>query len=231
MLHFIGKFFSFYKMDLVNVMRTRNDLFLSVEFTHEIMRLPRPPRILRDDIKFEWRCDRPTLAMNRLNENGDALHKFAFFDNLGKDDAQEFSIFETKFKSFLYGGVSVQRIIPFAGASKSKRERRTLWLMLPEVGSLQLGLVAKTSDDSHEGVAMSQKMIGIDDQSEYSTSLRSQQDSDEIMRFDGDDIAVGDSDNVTVVSAIADACTNVFLLCEINFKGFPISFREGQGGG
>jgi len=179
------------------------------------MRLPRPPRILRDDVKYEWRCDRPTLAINRLTENDDTLDKFAFFDNLGKDDAQEFSTFETKFKSFLYGGVSVQRIIPISGAMKSRRERRTLWLMLPEVGSLQLGLVAKTSDDPHDGVSMSQRVTGIDDQSEYSNSLRGQQDSDDIMRFDGDDTTVGDGENVTVVSAMSNTCLNVFFSMQI----------------
>ena len=172
------------------------------------MRLPRPPRILRDDIKYEWRCDRPTLEMNRLHDNGDALRQFAFFDNLGKDDAQEFSIFETKFKSFLYGGVSVQRIIPVSSTIKSSRERRTLWLMLPEVGSLQLGLVAKASDHSHHESLSStqQRVTGIDDQSEFSMSLKSQLESEDIMRFDGDDNTIGDNENLTEVRFILTAC-------------------------
>jgi len=198
------------------------------------MRLPRPPRILRDDVKYEWRCDRPTLAMNRLTENGDSLHKFAFFDNLGKDDAQEFSIFETKFKSFLYGGVSVQRIISIAGAIKSKRERRTLWLMLPEVGSLQLGLVAKSSEDPHDGVSIPRRVTGIDDQSDFSMSLRSQQDSDDIMRFDGDDTTIGDGENATVVSFTLNACLNDSALRLImSFSSWDFCFlsvREDQDG-
>jgi hypothetical protein len=186
-------------MQLTIIMkRTRNDYSFSVEFTHEIMRLPRPPRILRDDIKNEWRCDRLTLALNKPDEHGDSPYQYAFFENLSRDDAQEFSIFETKFKSFLYGGVSVQRIIP--GSIKPKRERRTLWLMLPEVGSLQLGLVAKSSDDPNECSIISQR-VGFDDQSEISYSLKSNQGSDDIMKFEGDDTTIGDNDNLTAVSA------------------------------
>jgi hypothetical protein len=48
----------------------------------------------------------------------------------------------------MYGGVSVQRIIPDkkTQSGKTSKERRTLWLMLPEVGSLRLGFVSKLSD-------------------------------------------------------------------------------------
>jgi hypothetical protein len=48
----------------------------------------------------------------------------------------------------MYGGVSVQRLLPNLenGFAKTQKERRTLWLMLPEVGALRLGFVSKLSD-------------------------------------------------------------------------------------
>jgi hypothetical protein len=48
----------------------------------------------------------------------------------------------------MYGGVSVQRLLPNLGTAsgKTRKERRTLWLILPKVGSLRLGFVSKLSD-------------------------------------------------------------------------------------
>ena len=48
----------------------------------------------------------------------------------------------------MYGGVSVQRLISDREGrlGRTAKERRTLWLMLPEVGSLRLGFVSKLSD-------------------------------------------------------------------------------------
>jgi len=68
---------------------------------------------------------------------------------LDRDEAAKFAQFETKFKKFLYCGVSVQHLKPNSAATRSgmtRREKRTLWLMLPEVGSLRLGFVSKIKD-------------------------------------------------------------------------------------
>jgi hypothetical protein len=68
---------------------------------------------------------------------------------LNRDEAARFAQFETKFKKYLYGGVSVQHLKPNSATTRSgmtRREKRTLWLMLPEVGSLRLGFVSKAKD-------------------------------------------------------------------------------------
>jgi len=73
---------------------------------------------------------------------------FDFLQNLSEDEEEEIASFETQFKKFMYGGVSVQRLIPNSESrsGKTRKERRTLWLMLPEIGALKLGFVSKLSD-------------------------------------------------------------------------------------
>ena len=126
----------------------------SVEFTHEITELPRPPEILRKDSMNDWRYDRSIVAINgeivndRYRNNG-SHPLFSFLSTLNREEADECALFETKFKKFLYGGVPVQRLMPNSTTTRTgmtRRERRTLWLMLPEVGSLRLGFVSKVKD-------------------------------------------------------------------------------------
>lgn len=72
---------------------------------------------------------------------------------LNREEAAKFSQFETKFKKFLYCGVSVHHLMPNCNTTRSgltKREKRTLWLMLPEVGSLRLGFVSKAQDNGSD---------------------------------------------------------------------------------
>jgi len=132
----------------------------SVEFAHKLSFLPRPPDILRGDSSNEWRYHLPdataSAADNRKpspagNANSASNAKrdlFNFFSGKTDSDTEEFSEFETKFKTFLFEGVSVQQLMPNAEPTggKTRRERRTLWLMLPEVGSLRLGYLSKVSD-------------------------------------------------------------------------------------
>lgn len=69
---------------------------------------------------------------------------------LSGEEADRFAQFETKFKKFMYGGVTVQHLKPNSSLTRdgmTRREKRTLWLMLPEVGSLRLGLVSKMKDN------------------------------------------------------------------------------------
>jgi len=121
----------------------------SVELTHEISNLPLPPEILINDLDNEWRFDRLTFSDN-TNDN---KHKnkpsnlLNYISNLPDDEAEEFTNFETKFKNFLYGGVAVQRIVLDSDNKKEvSRQKRTLWLMLPETGALRIGFVSKLSD-------------------------------------------------------------------------------------
>lgn len=126
----------------------------SAEFHHELNGIPRPPEILRKDSPNDWRYDRSTLTSTEAGGSF-ASPPFSFLSTITDADAEECSAFETTFKKFLYGGVSVQRLVPNAQSTggKTRRERRTLWLMLPEVGALRLGFISKLHDG--EGVSNS----------------------------------------------------------------------------
>jgi len=160
----------------------------SVEFTHEMSCLPRPPEVLRKDSANPWHCDRSTL-----NHQASAAvsEPFSFISNLSTIEAGECGTFETQFKKFMYGGVSVQRLLPDTEgrSGRTGKERRTLWLMLPEVGSLRLGFVSKLSDGDG---AVSNKS---------STQRARRDDTSRLSGFDGDVGTVG-SEEVTLDSAI-----------------------------
>ena len=134
----------------------------SVEFTHEMSCLPRPPQLLRKDSPNPWQYDRCTLC-DKTRGN-----PFGFLHDLSPEEADECATFETQFKKFMYGGVSVQRLLPSGGEThkKTRKERRTLWLMLPEVGALRLGFVSKLSDGDNAPV------------SNKSSTLRAKRDGD-----------------------------------------------------
>lgn len=119
---------------------------LSVEFTHEMSCLPRPPEILRKDSPNSWHYNHSTLGRNEMYNPLSAKDPFTFLTNLTGDEEEECDSFEMQFKRFMYGGVSVQRLLPNSDSVRTRKERRTLWLMLPEVGSLRLGFVSKLSD-------------------------------------------------------------------------------------
>ena len=134
----------------------------SVEYTHEMVELPRPPEMLRKDSMNDWRYDRSVAAVNgeMVDGNGGGKGKsrkqpklpvYSFLSTLSREEADKFAQFETKFKKFLYGGVAVQHLMPHSPLTRSgmtRREKRTLWLMLPEIGSLRLGFVSKLKDGS-----------------------------------------------------------------------------------
>lgn len=176
----------------------------SVEFTHEMSCLPRPPEVLRKDSANAWTYDRSTLVESRTNsprKTGSSesspgqqqqQQTFAFFSKLSQREVEECDAFEGQFKNFLYGGVSVQRLLTDTEgiSDRTGKERRTLWLMLPEVGSLRLGFVSKLSDE--EG-AVSNK----------SSTQRARRDdpSRAPAVFDGDVGTVG-SEDLTLDSAL-----------------------------
>eukprot|EP00977_Amphora_coffeiformis_P016746 scaffold5296_cov163-Amphora_coffeaeformis.AAC.1 len=154
----------------------------SVEFTHEMSRLPRPPEILRRDSANGWYYNRSTLG-------GYDTEYFSFLQNLTKEEVEECEAFETQFKKFIYGGVSVQRLLPDPKGRRTGKERRTLWLMLPEVGSLRLGFVSKLSDGDSAMIS-----------NKNSTQRARREDSSRISA-DGDIGTVG-SEEVTLDSAL-----------------------------
>ncbi len=89
-----------------------------VEFTHELQSLPRPPKALWG--RNAWYASAQSLDLSNI------------------DDPTSLRVFERKFRQFMYGGVYVWRL------GGPKRERRTLWLYVPEgSASLQLGFVSK----------------------------------------------------------------------------------------
>lgn len=154
----------------------------SVEFTHEMSRLPRPPEILRRDSANGWYYNRSTLG-------GYDTEYFSFLENLTKEEVEECEAFETQFKKFIYGGVSVQRLLPDSKGRRTGKERRTLWLMLPEVGSLRLGFVSKLSDGDSAMI------------SNKNSTQRVRREDSSRMSADGDIGTVG-SEEVTLDSAL-----------------------------
>lgn len=119
-------------------------LFLwSVEFVREISQLPTPPEVLRADLYNNWRYDEDNIFSRKV---GDDFIPLYFLTELQDSEIQELKRFESRCKELLYEGVTVQRIASSeAGRENDTIERRTLFLMLPEVGSLRLGFLSKSS--------------------------------------------------------------------------------------
>lgn len=118
----------------------------SVEFAHEISQLPRPPDILQDDINTNWQFDTDNIFSK--TQNGGLLPLY-YLSALSEYELMELSQFESKFKQLMYEGVSVNRVVMGAvGRGNETLERRTLWLMLPEIGSLRIGFLSKFTDEA-----------------------------------------------------------------------------------
>jgi len=131
------------------VYRSLSMHYRSVEFTHEMSCLPRPPEILRQDSANSCQYNRSTLGSSGSGYIvASSRDPFPFLKEMSRDEEEECDSFETHFKKFMYGGVSVQRLSPNSesASGKMQKERRTLWFMLPEVGALRLGFVLKLSD-------------------------------------------------------------------------------------
>eukprot|EP00804_Cyclotella_cryptica_P005778 CCRYP_000091-RA/>CCRYP_000091-RA protein AED:0.05 eAED:0.05 QI:331/1/1/1/0.83/0.71/7/1515/1505 len=179
----------------------------SVEYVHDVTELPRPPSLLRKDAMNDWRFDRSIVARKgeifENNERNAGYPLYSFLTTLNAEEADEFAIFETKFKKFLYGGVAVQRLLPNSPPTRSgltRRERRTLWLMLPEVGSLRLGFVSRLKDGSGDTATM-------DDMTTSSSIAPS--------RTDDDDRTIGaDTANVKLSSKQSMSLTDITLLSQ-----------------
>ena len=71
---------------------------------------------------------------------------FSFLSSIDNNILAKLSQIKIQFKKFLYGGVSMQWLVPNAKPGSGgwmRREQRTLWLMLPEVGALRLEFLSK----------------------------------------------------------------------------------------
>ena len=78
----------------------------------------------------------------------------------------------------MYGGVTVQHLKPNSAPTRdgmTRREKRTLWLMLLEVGSLRLGLVSKVKDNGID--------TNMDDVTVASSAASSRADADVSILF------------------------------------------------
>jgi hypothetical protein len=180
-----------------------------VEFTHEMSCLPRPPEIFRTDSANSWQYNRSTLGSGGSGYiAASSKDPFPFLTGLSREEEEECDSFETQFKKFMYGGVSVQRLLPNleTASGKTRKERRTLWLMLPEVGSLRLGFVSKLSDG--EG-AVSNK----------SSTQRVNRDTGDssLLGWEGD-LATVASEEITLDSVLLE---KVRILCvHLSFTAF-----------
>jgi len=140
----------------------------NVEFAHEIDSLPRPPEVLKNDLHRNW-------CLNALSGGSEPLIQLT---ELSDGDSNNIDYFESQFKTFLYEGVSVQRIIPGAtGRANESLERRTLWLMLPEEGSFRLGFLTKTAETKGNTYA-------DDDESVLQSVPDTYHDGDSVTTFD-----------------------------------------------
>lgn len=91
---------------------------VSVEFTHEMSCLPRPPEILRTDSANSWQYNRSTLGSGGSGYIvASSKDPFPFLTGLSREEEEECDSFETQFKKFMYGGVSIQRLLPNLGTA------------------------------------------------------------------------------------------------------------------
>ena len=129
-----------------------------VEIINDVPIIPQSPLILKNDSMNDWQYDRSIAVHDgKIIDDGNKRSKsfplFSFHSTLNREEADECAIFETKFKKFLYEGVAVQYLMPNSSPTlngMTRREKRTLWLMLPEVGSLRLGLVSRLKQQHND---------------------------------------------------------------------------------
>ena len=108
------------------------------------MKLPSPPQGLIEDLLNDWSSEK----YHNENKNG-GRSDLSFLS----DDKKDYSDFESGFRRFISGGVSVQRISPreLDGGRVEFLEKRILWLMLsPETESLRLGYLSKLTSESND---------------------------------------------------------------------------------
>jgi hypothetical protein len=117
--------------------------------------------VLQNDSKNEWIYK--ACSLSKDTEEND-VDRFSFVENLTPEVEAQCATFEKKFKKFLFGGVSVERLESDDDGIHTA-ERRTLWLVLPDSGSLRLGYLSKLTDAD----ALGRKNRFSDERSETDT--------------------------------------------------------------
>jgi hypothetical protein len=176
----------------------------SVEFTHEMSCVPRPPEILRTDSSNSRQYNGSTLGSGGSGYiAASSEDPFPFLTGLSREEEEECDSFETHFKKFMYGGVFIQRLLPNleTASGKTRKERWTLWLMLPEVGSLRLGFVSKLSDG--EGAVSNKSSTQCVNRDTGDSSL---------LRWEGD-LATVASEEITFDSVLLEKDTPSGQIC------------------
>lgn len=187
----------------------------SIEFAHEMSCLPRPPEVLRQGSAHPWNYD-------------SGQDTFSFFARMSEEENNECVAFEAQFKNFMYGGVSVQRLIPDSEGGKTGKERRTLWLMLPEVGSLRLGFVSKLSDG--EGQVSNKSSTQRATQNDDTITVASEDvtlDS-AIQTRDGSTIGAIKTGNVQLSDKHSMALTDITILSQDSLVPIKLSGEKTQ---
>ncbi|KAL7553335.1 hypothetical protein ACHAWF_018177 [Thalassiosira exigua] len=192
----------------------------SVEYAHDMTELPQPPEMLLRDAMNDWRFDRSIAAVGGDIVDTDATNNgsrrsrddfppspYSFLSSLSREEADRFALFETKFKKFLYGGVTVQHLMPNSTpmnrSGMTRRQKRTLWLMLPEIGSLRLGFVSKEKGNGGGGDAAS----AMDDITVASSIASSMTDAEDFT-------ALTDAGNVKLSKKYSMSLTDVTTLSQ-----------------
>jgi len=171
-----------------------------VEIINEVPILPQSPLMFQNDSMNDWRYNRSIAAHNGKiiddsNKRSKSYPLFSFHSTLNREEAGECAMFETKFKRFLYEGVTVQYLMPNLSPTLSgmtRREKRTLWLMLPEVGSLRLGLVSRQKQ--HRSDASTSNMV--DDATAVSSVAHSV--DEDFHRMDGKSVNLSKRDSMSL---------------------------------
>lgn len=124
-------------------------LLHNIEFSHEIFSLPSVPRSpvvynkdgKGDDWTKPWEASSTPVIRIDGGEDGEGGKK-----NSNKNQRQDFDEFSKRFQHFLFGGITVERIVPHHHGShkqQQNRQRRTIWVCAPQQGSLRFGFVSK----------------------------------------------------------------------------------------
>jgi len=154
--------------------------------------------MFKNDAMNDWRYDRSIAAhrgeiIDDSNKRSKSYPLFSFHSTLNREEADECAMFETKFKRFLYEGVTVQYLMPNLSPTLSgmtRREKRTLWLMLPEVGSLRLGLVSRQMQHRSDASTM------VDDATAVSSIAHSV--DEDFHRMDGKSVNLSKRDSMSL---------------------------------
>jgi lipid-binding SYLF domain-containing protein len=188
-------------------------LLHNIEFSHEIFSLPSLPRSpivynkdgKGDDWTKSWQASSaPIVRIDGAAEETEGgrhkSHKMHFHE-----DVEEFS---TKFQNFLFGGVTVERIVPhnYGSNKQHHRQRRTIWVYAPQHGSLRFGFVSKLLSATAKTTNLNTSII--QDMPKNGTTGGRDAGST-VSEMDGDEVTL---DSALIVSPVRISFVSVFLV-------------------